>query len=68
MWLLGQGGTLDYEAGNVKRAPIWMQKAGIEWLWRLILQPSRIARMIVLPIFYFKICFTKDMEKSKFDK
>lgn len=64
----GQGGTLDYESGNVKRAPKWMQRAGIEWLWRLILQPTRIKRMIVLPIYLFKITFTKDMEKSVYEK
>lgn len=63
----GQGGTFDYEAGNIKRAPIWMQKIGIEWLWRLIHQPSRIVRMSVLPIYLLKILFTKDMKKSKWD-
>ena len=64
----GQGGTFDYEAGKVKRAPKIMQKLGIEWLWRLILQPYRIFRMVVLPIYLMKITFTKDITKGKFDK
>ena len=64
----GQGGTFDYEAGKIKRAPIVIQKLGIEWLWRLILQPSRIIRMLVLPKYLFKIIFTKDMTKGKFSK
>lgn len=64
----GQGGTFDYEAGKIKRAPQIVQKMCIEWLWRLILQPSRIKRMIVLPIYLFKIIFTKDITKGKFDK
>jgi len=64
----GQGGTFDYEAGNVKRAPVWMQKCGIEWLWRLIHEPKRITRMAVLPVYLLKIMFTKDMTKGKFDK
>ena len=64
----GQGGTLDYEADNVKRAPEAFQKMGIEWLWRLIKQPSRIGRMMVLPVFFLKIVFTKDISKGKFDK
>ena len=64
----GQGGTFDYEAGKIKRAPIFFQKLGIEWLWRLILQPSRFFRMIVLPIYLIKIIFTKDITKGKFDK
>ena len=63
----GQGGTLDYEAGNVKRAPEIFQKIGLEWLWRLIKQPSRIVRMLVLPKFLFKVLFTKDISKGKFD-
>ncbi len=64
----GQGGTFDYEAGKIKRAPVIFQKLGIEWFWRLILQPSRIFRMIVLPIYLMKIIFTKDITKGKFDK
>lgn len=64
----GQGGTFDYEAGTIKRAPVWMQKCGIEWLWRLIKEPKRIKRMVVLPIYLLKIIFTKDITKGKFDK
>ena len=63
----GQGGTFDYEAGTVKRAPLWMQKCGIEWLWRLIKEPKRIKRMVVLPIFFFKVLFSKDVTKGKFE-
>ena len=63
----GQGGTFDYEAGIIKRAPVIIQRLGIEWLWRLILQPKRIIRMMALPIYYLKIKFTKDITKVKFD-
>lgn len=63
----GQGGTFDYEAGKIKRAPKVFQKLGIEWLWRLVLQPSRFIRMLVLPIYLIKITFTKDITKGKFD-
>ena len=64
----GQGGTFDYEAGNIRRAPKWIQKIGMEWCWRLILQPTRIKRMIVLPIYLLKIIFTKDITKSNWEK
>ena len=64
----GQGGTFDYEAGNIKRAPVWMQKCGIEWLWRLAKEPKRITRMAVLPVYLLKVLFAKDMTKGKFDK
>ena len=63
----GQGGTFDYEAGKIKRAPKFFQKLGIEWFWRLMLQPSRIFRMLVLPVYLIKITFTKDITKGNFE-
>lgn len=38
------GSALDYPAGTAKRAPDWMQRAGLEWLWRLLGEPRRLAR------------------------
>ena len=64
----GQGGTFDYEAGEIKRAPKVFQKLGIEWLWRLAKQPSRIVRMMVLPQYLIKILLKKDKTKGKFNK
>lgn len=58
--LVGLGGALDVFAGTVRRAPEWMQKAGLEWLYRLIRQPSRIGRMIKLPGFLVQAAFWKD--------
>ena len=65
--LLVNGGTFDYEAGKIKRAPKFIQKIGMEWLWRLILQPSRIKRMMRLPKFLLKIIFVKDKTKGRWD-
>lgn len=48
--LLGLGGSLDVFAGQVKRAPEGWQKLGLEWLYRLIKQPSRFGRMARLPL------------------
>ena len=62
----GQGGTFDFEAGKIKRAPEIIQKIGLEWLWRLILQPKRIIRMRVLPIYLVKILLKKDKTKGKY--
>lgn len=64
----GQGGTFDYEAGRIKRAPKAIQKLGIEWLWRLALEPKRIIRMSVLPVYVVKMFFKKDKTKGKFDE
>jgi N-acetylglucosaminyldiphosphoundecaprenol N-acetyl-beta-D-mannosaminyltransferase len=52
---IGVGGTFDVMAGKVKRAPLWMQKSGLEWSYRLILQPSRIVRMLALPQFVLRV-------------
>lgn len=42
---MGVGGTFDFLAGNVARAPKTLRKAGLEWLWRLIIQPWRVGRI-----------------------
>lgn len=47
---VGLGGCLDVFAGNVQRAPKAWQRAGLEWLYRLIKEPSRIGRMAKLPL------------------
>lgn len=41
---IGVGATFDFLAGKVKRAPRWMQRAGLEWCWRLIQEPRRLWR------------------------
>jgi N-acetylglucosaminyldiphosphoundecaprenol N-acetyl-beta-D-mannosaminyltransferase len=41
---IGVGATLDFLAGTVRRAPRWMSRAGLEWLFRLIQEPRRLAR------------------------
>lgn len=51
--LIGLGGTLDSIAGTVKRAPRWMIKLQLEWLYRLLKQPSRFGRMLRLPKYVF---------------
>ena len=49
--MLGLGGTLDVLAGKVKRAPAFWRKIGCEWLYRTIRQPSRIKRILKIPVF-----------------
>lgn len=48
---MGVGGSFDVIAGRVTRAPRWMQRLKVEWLGRLISEPSRWRRMLVLPKF-----------------
>jgi N-acetylglucosaminyldiphosphoundecaprenol N-acetyl-beta-D-mannosaminyltransferase len=52
---IGVGGAFDYLSGQVPRAPAWMRKLGLEWLFRLIIQPWRIKRQLSLIKFVWQI-------------
>ncbi|PPI81938.1 glycosyltransferase [Marinobacter flavimaris] len=41
-FVMGVGGTFDVVAGKVQRAPVWMQKAGLEWFYRVLQEPGRM--------------------------
>ncbi|UOR11652.1 WecB/TagA/CpsF family glycosyltransferase [Halobacillus amylolyticus] len=56
---MGVGGSFDGLAGHVKRAPKIWQKLNVEWLYRLIKQPSRWKRMLQLPRFIWHILWRK---------
>ncbi len=49
--LIGVGGTLDVLSGNTRRAPRWMQKIALEWLWRVLNNPRKISKVMLLPRF-----------------
>ncbi|MCX6806780.1 MAG: WecB/TagA/CpsF family glycosyltransferase [Candidatus Berkelbacteria bacterium] len=49
--MIGVGGAFDYISGQIKRAPSWIRNIGFEWLYRLIKEPKRIKRQIMLPKF-----------------
>ncbi|MGN1003238.1 MAG: WecB/TagA/CpsF family glycosyltransferase [Oscillospiraceae bacterium] len=63
-FLIGLGGSLDVFAGTVKRAPEAWQKLGLEWLYRLVKQPSRIGRMAKLPLFLVSAVKAKGKKES----
>ncbi len=48
---IGVGGAFDYVTGIAPRAPVWMRRVGLEWLYRLAAQPWRWRRMAKLPLF-----------------
>jgi len=56
---IGVGGSLDVWAGALKRAPEFYRRHGLEWLYRLIQQPSRYKRMAALPLFMIKIIVSR---------
>lgn len=41
-FMVGVGAAFDYLAGNIKRAPNWMQRCSLEWLYRLLQDPKRL--------------------------
>jgi N-acetylglucosaminyldiphosphoundecaprenol N-acetyl-beta-D-mannosaminyltransferase len=42
--IMGVGGSFDVLAGHVRRAPVWMQELGLEWSWRLLMEPRKMWR------------------------
>ncbi len=53
---IGVGGVFDYLAGETPRAPDWMRRIGLEWLYRLICQPQRWRRILVaVPLFLWAV-------------
>lgn len=62
--IIGVGGSFDFMAGLVKRAPVFMQKNGLEWLYRLYDEPSRWRRMLKLPLFAINVILLKNSSSS----
>ena len=56
---VGVGGTFDFLTGNIKRAPKIFQLFGLEWLFRLILQPKRFWRIYKAVVRFSYLFFTK---------
>jgi N-acetylglucosaminyldiphosphoundecaprenol N-acetyl-beta-D-mannosaminyltransferase len=52
---MGVGGTIDVIAGKKKRAPAFVRKLGLEWLYRFLREPTRLPRMIALPKFVWLV-------------
>lgn len=51
-FIIGVGGTFDFLTGRTKRAPKLMRNIGLEWLWRLLIQPKRLKRIISATIIF----------------
>lgn len=52
-WFLGLGITFSFVCGEVRRAPVWMQRVGLEWVYRLIQEPRRLSRRYMFEGFPF---------------
>ena len=60
---VGIGGSLDVWSGTLQRAPEFYCKHGLEWLYRLIQEPSRFKRMAKIPMLFIKVMFSKKQEE-----
>ncbi|GAC40991.1 WecB/TagA/CpsF family glycosyltransferase [Paenibacillus popilliae] len=58
--MMGVGGSFDVISGSSKRAPLWVQRLRLEWLYRLLREPKRFGRMMALPKFAWKVMRDKD--------
>lgn len=58
--VIGVGGALDLLAGRVPRAPQWMRRVGMEWLYRLLREPWRARRMLALPRFGWAVLWGRE--------
>ncbi|NLL42432.1 MAG: WecB/TagA/CpsF family glycosyltransferase [Firmicutes bacterium] len=56
---IGVGGSFNVWAGVDKRAPLWIRKVNLEWLYRVIKQPWRIKRLAALPIFALAVIWSR---------
>lgn len=64
--MIGVGAGFDYHAGNIKRAPLWMQKLSLEWLYRLFQDPKRLfKRYLVTNTRYLRLIHKKQERENR---
>jgi N-acetylglucosaminyldiphosphoundecaprenol N-acetyl-beta-D-mannosaminyltransferase len=57
--MMGVGGSLDFIAGKTRRAPQWMQRSGLEWLYRLMQEPRRLWQRYAADLMVFSLFFAR---------
>lgn len=62
---VGVGGSFDVVSGNIPRAPIWMQRANLEWLFRMMQEPKRLVKRYVVGNTRFYMLLLKEAKRSK---
>lgn len=64
-FLMGVGGSIDIKAGITKRAPLWMQKIGMEWLYRLLQEPRRMFKRYWITNSRFLLLLLQEWRKRR---
>ena len=59
--VMGVGGLFDFYSGTIRRSPVWMRTVGIEWVWRLMMEPRRMWRRYIIG----NIVFLRRIEKIR---
>jgi N-acetylglucosaminyldiphosphoundecaprenol N-acetyl-beta-D-mannosaminyltransferase len=62
---MGVGGTFDVASGRVRRAPGWMQRAGLEWFWRFLQEPRRMFRRYFIDDMVFVWLLIKEAARGR---
>ena len=62
---VGVGGSFDVVSGNIPRAPMWMQRANLEWLFRMVQEPKRLVKRYVVGNTRFYLLLRKEAKRSK---
>ncbi|HEV2436617.1 MAG TPA: WecB/TagA/CpsF family glycosyltransferase [Verrucomicrobiae bacterium] len=63
--VMGVGATIDFLAGRVRRAPVWMQRAGLEWLFRLGREPRRLFKRYATDLWHFGRAIAAELWRAK---
>lgn len=66
--MIGVGATIDFLAGHVKRAPLWMQRCGLEWIFRLLQEPRRLFKRYMTDLWHFGILVAVELWRAKFSR
>jgi len=64
---IGIGASFEFVSGIIKRAPVWMQRSGLEWFWRLLFEPKRLWKRYLIDDIYFFILVLKQKLKRNID-
>jgi N-acetylglucosaminyldiphosphoundecaprenol N-acetyl-beta-D-mannosaminyltransferase len=59
---MGVGGSFDVFSGRTTRAPVWMQRRGLEWLYRLAKNPAKYAKVATLPVFALRVLLRRRLD------
>ena len=62
--VMGVGGSFDALSGKIKRAPVWVQRRGLEWAYRFAQNPKRLGRIWALPGFLLAVVASKVKKKA----